>query len=1037
MAGSKLDNLKDIDDGVGGVYDDVLTVFHASPLVAMDDDGEIIPLDALSLDREHHHLTGVLEQVVNVGIHHKACTPRNFRDFLNNGGRILHFACHEENDMVYMEHDHGRAELVSLTELKGWIRDSGVELVVVTDCSPTMKLVEAFEGVPHVVCCSVLRYKLDETALEFCQAFYRALAKLETVGAAFLAAGRAVRDSTRLNYTGGRQATEKYRLLPEGKNHNTVVFEKRDELNKIAAPAIPQVRILPQPPQVFVGRQVNVYELLCGVKESRLVRIASGMGGASIVKAACQYMARRREEFLHDIVWLPPRLGQMDGLTSLCLRVFDSLINLKAPVQDDLVRLIDILKNRMVLLVCDIRESDGSFVVLMDFLDEVFELTSDTKAIVIQNEIDAVPVSLSTHYSEKAIQVQPLGYSSSVSLFGLLCPHIAKGTVPSITSFQDFKDLLVPTAGYVGNVKLKSTIVNIYNLLGSGNPSQIRELACSMTSEEFESLIEVGKLRLHLSRLYQKHIETLFPTRYSLDCHLGELLHAIEDARKDRKLEDLKMLEAKYVEDGSRRKELPSVETMLTKRKALKTDLRMSKLSGRCAEAERMSSEILTIEKMIRKEREAMMNRGEDWIRLSYVEYPHGISRRTLENRYSAKEHLLLDARKTGDYRLARELEFPLKELRECRTFLLDKSSWERRREKLNHKAQEAKALGDVDLLVKSYDQITEIERRLADEEGDVDSTRISDDLFLSLTSFLRYTGDPIYGDLPVFDDLTSRAQADECLKLIREKAQTFDDALDAERYNTLLGLYKELCAVICSSFPSIEVLLIERRGLMLELALVVSDDKEITQDFEREICDLEGRIQRERGMLGPDVFYGVCKEVYFQGITRTLVDKRIMLLKSRLEEARDEEDVFDVADLELSIEELEKYQDRLPTTSELGVLITKSKQDLDQLIRCPGNAAKKMLLELAVQDLQRRYDDEKSPNGRAAENVADELLIPVQDYFYPPMSDSSTDLNDEEHVSERRGDRSYLTTVDEKSDEGAQSVDDTAPFLPEVSHTV
>lgn len=117
MTGNQRDNIKDIDDEVGA-YDDVLTVFHASPLVTIDDDGEILPLDALSLDREHHHLTGVLEQLVNVRIHHKTCTPRNFRDFLNDGGRILHFACHEENDMVYMEHHQGRAELVSLTEVK-------------------------------------------------------------------------------------------------------------------------------------------------------------------------------------------------------------------------------------------------------------------------------------------------------------------------------------------------------------------------------------------------------------------------------------------------------------------------------------------------------------------------------------------------------------------------------------------------------------------------------------------------------------------------------------------------------------------------------------------------------------------------------------------------------------------------------------------------------------------------------------------------------------------------------------------------------
>ena len=78
--------------------------------------------------------------------------------------------------------------------------------------------------------------------------------------------------------------------------------------------------------------------------------------------------------------------------------------------------------------LCDIRESDDVFEGLMDFLSKVFELTADTKAIVVIHEIDAVPSSLST---EKVVQAQPLGCSSSVSLFGLLCPHVTKRVVPA------------------------------------------------------------------------------------------------------------------------------------------------------------------------------------------------------------------------------------------------------------------------------------------------------------------------------------------------------------------------------------------------------------------------------------------------------------------------------------------------------------------------------------------------------------------------------------------------------------------------------
>ena len=1020
MNGHSGDIVDDTDEV--GEYDHVLTVFHASPLVSIDGEGSITPLDVSSLDREHQQLTGgVLEQEVKIRIDHKICTPNSFQTFLESGGRILHFACHATKGNVYLEQDKGSAKVVPISELQEWIQKGNLDLVVIADSDPAMALLEAFEGVPHVVCCPVVKHKLDEAALEFCKAFYKSLANLETVRNAFVDASKAVQDSTHLSYTGGRQATAKYRLLPEGGDHDVVVCQKQDDSNKLAALVLPPMKILPQPPPVFVGRQTNVYQLLQDLEEARLVRITGGMGAASIVKSACQYMVHRRDEFMHEIIWLPPRLGQLDGTTSLCLRVFESVVNLELPLQDDLITLVDILKKRKVLLVCDVREWDDSkdvFHGLMDFLDELFDLAPDTKAIVIQEATDTVPIYISSIYVEKSIQVKPLGYASTVGLFGLLCPHVAKRTVGSIASLYDLTTLLVPAAGYVGNANLKLTIVKIYKLLGSGNPSLIRELAVSMTNEEYESLVQVGRLRLKLSRLYQKQIEMTFPTRYSLDTHLAELSAAIEDARKDRKMSELEIFEAKFSEAGSRRNELPSVDTMLTKRKALNTELKLAKLSSRSEETKRIPGEILKLEKMIKKEREAMIDDGEDWIRLNYVEYPRGISRRTLENRYTAKEHLLLDARKTKDYRLVRELEFPLKELRECRPLLLQKSEWTQRRERLSEEIKEAEISGNVDLIVRLNDQVEEIETRLEDEESEVDAARISEDLFLSLDAFLRYTGDESVADIPVFEDFASRAEANECMAQIKEKAETSSDAMDMQQFNTLLGLYKEVCGITNAKFPSLEALLLERQGLKLEMTLVFSDDQEIIKDYDVDIEAVEVRIVQERSLLGPDQYYGVYREFYFRGITRALVDKRIEQLKSSLDEANDKENVFDMAELETRVAELVKHQDRLPSSSEFAALIERTKQDLEQLSRRPGNETKKKLMELAIRDLQKRKDAEDMPNDRTQADIADDLLIFEQDYFYPPMSDGFAELKDEDQVGQNYARRDDLSTVDEISEE-------------------
>ena len=1021
-------------DGNGVVeYDEVLTVFHASPLVSIEEDGEISPLNALSQDREHHYLAGVLDEEIKIRLDHHLCTPQAFGDFLRNRGRLLHYACHAEEGKVYLEQAKGAAQTLQLTELQSWIQQGSLEFVVVADSDPEMQLIEAFRGVPHIVCCPVAKYKLDEAALVFCQALYKSLANLQTVQQAFLDASKAVQDSTHLSYTGGRQAIERYRLLPEGENHDVVLFQRKNHCQRIQALTLPPLRVLPQPPPEFVGRQSNIYQLLKDLEEARLIRIKGGMGSASIVKSACQYMARRREEFSHEIVWLPPRLGQLDGMTLLCLRIFDSVVNLEDPMEDDLVTLLDTLEKHKVLLVCDIREWEKSkdvFHGLMDFLDEVFDLTGDTRAIVIEGGIDADPIALSSNYVEKIIEVKPLGYASTVSLFALLCPHVSKRTVPSITCMDDLNNLLVPSAGYVGNANLKMTIIKIYNLLGSGNPSRIRELAMSMTKEEYEGLIQVGKLRLKLSRLYQKHIEMTFPTRYSLDSHLADLSESIENARRNRKLDDVRTFEAEYLETGNRRKDLPSIATMLTKRKAFKTDFKFAKLSGRIADADVIFREICTIEKLITKEREAMLNDGEDWMRLSYVEYPRGISRRALEDRYVTTEHLLFDARKTNDFRLARELEFPLKELRDCIPLLLRKSEWVQRREWLNQEVKDAEAKGDVDTIVKLNDQMEEIEMRLADEEGNVDATRISDDLYFSLDAFLRFTGDPCASDLPLFENLSSRAEAEQCLSLIKAKAEISSEKLDMGEYSTLLGLYMEVCGIIKSKFPSIEALLIERRGLKLEMSLVFSDEQEIVRGYNVEIESIEERILQQRREFGPDEYYGVCKDFYYYGITRSLVDKRILQLKRSLDQAHDEDNAFEMEELDMRLAELLKHQERLPTASEMEILVARTDQDLQALRRRPGNETKKQLMELAIQELQERKDAETKPKYRTMPDVADELLISDQDYFYPPMNDSLTDLNgDDESSGENAADGGDLSTVDEISVEEDQASDDHNHF--------
>ena len=294
-------------------YDGVLTVLSASPLVVVNEHGEFEPLDTFAVDREHHQLN-LDKASLNIRIDEEVCSRQRFRMFLKQKlCRILHFAVHATEDHLYFEADKGQADLIPISEFVEWLEGVPLELVVVADCQAEI-VVEAFlqSSIPHIIVCPVDKYKLDEAAVVFCNVFYQALASNKTVNDAFEDGRKAVLHSEHLSYTDGRQEVEKYQLLPEDAAHNVVVYNRQSRGNKIPHIPKPSSRLLPMPPPVFVGRQKEIRQLIKDLESTRLIRMSGINGGCCFVKSACQYMVNRRDEFPHEIVWFPPRLGPRD-----------------------------------------------------------------------------------------------------------------------------------------------------------------------------------------------------------------------------------------------------------------------------------------------------------------------------------------------------------------------------------------------------------------------------------------------------------------------------------------------------------------------------------------------------------------------------------------------------------------------------------------------------------------------------------------------------------------------------------------------------
>jgi hypothetical protein len=100
----------------------------------------------------------------------------------------------------------------------------------------------------------------------------------------------------------------KFSLLPEGANHDVVMFSPCAPGTRCQSERSSIVRTIPVPPQLFIGRELDMYRILKAlfVQKSRLLRITGpkGIGKTSVAKALANYVEKRK--MWGDTVWLPP-----------------------------------------------------------------------------------------------------------------------------------------------------------------------------------------------------------------------------------------------------------------------------------------------------------------------------------------------------------------------------------------------------------------------------------------------------------------------------------------------------------------------------------------------------------------------------------------------------------------------------------------------------------------------------------------------------------------------------------------------------------
>ena len=483
----------------------LLTVFQADPLVYAGEAGMgFHPVPVLDYESERQLLMESLSDVhLQIDVLFDIATTERLGSFLAKGqGRVLHFSCHGHPEYLAIENGWGAMHKLPVEGLRDWIKAGGDNLlfVFVSACH-SRAAGDAFvaAGVKHVVCCQRDDQRiLNVSSVEFARAFYQVLANGLKLNDAFKLARETGQRCPHLDRNESRTEMEKFVLLPEDGDHNVKIFEPSTsprsvlELPSTSMPSSPRTRILPIPPHIFEGRQVEIFRVLDALKRARLVRVTGpvGIGKGSVVKHVCRYIQERQHIFLREIsemLWLPSSGPEDDFLSVFCSIFASNSATTEEAYNRSQQQLMDNLYENKVLLVIDARKAQSvqSSKKIADFLDQVIHHTTHTRMIVIHHIGDNASIIQKLPCMECDIYLPPLDFQSTVQLFGKLCQHVANRHYVGVSTCVELCTLLIPR-GSATDKPWTGRIRNIFQMIGEGIPANIHHAAKTMMGEEYD-----------------------------------------------------------------------------------------------------------------------------------------------------------------------------------------------------------------------------------------------------------------------------------------------------------------------------------------------------------------------------------------------------------------------------------------------------------------------------------------------------------------------------------------------------------------------
>ena len=519
----------------GGGVDEVvnkLTVLFSAPLIHRGLDGEYGAIELLDFPHEKEILVRCFKEASrDISLDFDTATTQQLRTHVTLGCRALHFSGHGHQGEGFLVFEDGKggvqfATPKNLRDLCGAGtegEDSGLKFVFVSACYSDVAgkaFVDA--GVDHVVCCKH-DLLLNTAALAFERAFYLALAVGQTVRDAFMIGKQAV--NTCPDIGDAEAEMEKFKLLPEGANHNVRIFDAR----RLGAKKENSFKLslslgrnlsgnggggegekkrcfgVPLSPEDFMGREVDMWKVLNTVLKRRLTTVVgqTGIGRSSMVSWLCLYMAERSKTTLIDRIFFVSSRGRRgnDFLKILVKQMGQAgLIDVKGQEGLDNDDRLDLITERLgkieshkrVMLVFDHiddgagaggGENGAEFKL---FLTELFTKCANVKVLVTAKK----KVGLRHGAGEFVHELKPLSLKSSVKLFLKLCPHVHTGA-----DRKEIYEALVEDGqenlNYM-SASARAKTIEVLSMIGEGFPDQVVDKAYKMGKREFESLKKVG-----------------------------------------------------------------------------------------------------------------------------------------------------------------------------------------------------------------------------------------------------------------------------------------------------------------------------------------------------------------------------------------------------------------------------------------------------------------------------------------------------------------------------------------------------------------